>query len=204
MKVLVTQLCLALLQSHGLQPARLLCLWNSPGQNTGVVSHSLLQGMLQTQGSNPDLLHCTWTLYHLSHHRSLYLYVCMKWSEVKVAQLCPTLCDPMDYTVHGIFQARILKWVAFPFSRGSSQPIYTNKYIYSSYNFYMVKNFKAFEYDNRNYVYVTIICIHIYVYILFTKGSIKYISFYNVCFAEHSIIKHGRASGKLSLYSNWW
>ena len=42
-------------------------------------------------------------------------------SEVKVAQSCPTLCDPMDYTVHGILQARILEWVAFPFSRGSSQ-----------------------------------------------------------------------------------
>ena len=42
--------------------------------------------------------------------------------KVKVAQLCPTLCDPMDYTVHGILQARILEWVAFPFSRGSSQP----------------------------------------------------------------------------------
>ena len=41
---------------------------------------------------------------------------------VKVVQLCPTLCDPMDYTVHGILQARILEWVAFPFSRGSSQP----------------------------------------------------------------------------------
>ena len=41
---------------------------------------------------------------------------------VKVAQLCPTLCDPMDYIVYGIFQARILEWVAFPFSRGSSQP----------------------------------------------------------------------------------
>ena len=40
----------------------------------------------------------------------------------KVAQLCPTLCDPMDYTVHGILQARILEWVAVPFSRGSSQP----------------------------------------------------------------------------------
>ena len=40
---------------------------------------------------------------------------------VKVAQLCPTLFDPMDYTVHGILQARILEWVAFPFSRGSSQ-----------------------------------------------------------------------------------
>ena len=41
---------------------------------------------------------------------------------VKVAQWCPTLCNPMDYTVHGFLQARILKWVAFPFSRGSSQP----------------------------------------------------------------------------------
>ena len=43
-------------------------------------------------------------------------------SEVKVAQLCPTLCDPMDYSIHGILQARILEWVDFPFSRDSSQP----------------------------------------------------------------------------------
>ena len=42
--------------------------------------------------------------------------------KVKIAQLYLTLCDPMDYTVHGILQARILEWVAFPFSRGSSQP----------------------------------------------------------------------------------
>ena len=42
--------------------------------------------------------------------------------EVKVAQWCPTLCNPIDYTVHGILQSRILKWAAFPFSRGSSQP----------------------------------------------------------------------------------
>ena len=41
---------------------------------------------------------------------------------VKVTQLCPALCNTMDYTVHGILQARILEWVAFPFSRGSSQP----------------------------------------------------------------------------------
>ena len=41
--------------------------------------------------------------------------------KVKVAQSCPTLCDPMNSTVHGILQARILKWEAFPFSRGSSQ-----------------------------------------------------------------------------------
>ena len=38
-----------------------------------------------------------------------------------VAQLCLTLCDPMDYTVHGILQTKILEWVAFPFSRGCSQ-----------------------------------------------------------------------------------
>ena len=43
-------------------------------------------------------------------------------SLVKVAQLCLTLCNPMNYTAHGILQARILEWVAFPFSRGSSQP----------------------------------------------------------------------------------
>ena len=41
---------------------------------------------------------------------------------VKVTQSCLTLCDPMGYTVHGILQAGILEWIAFPFSRGSSQP----------------------------------------------------------------------------------
>ena len=45
-----------------------------------------------------------------------------KQCEVKVAQSCPSLCDPMDYTVHGILQARILEWVAMPSSKGSSQP----------------------------------------------------------------------------------
>ena len=49
-----------------------------------------------------------------------YIRLEVKW--VKVALSCPTLCDPMDYTVCGILQARILEWVAFPFSRQSSQP----------------------------------------------------------------------------------
>ena len=39
--------------------------------------------------------------------------------KVKVAQSCLTLCDPMDCTVHAILQARLLEWVAFPFSRGA-------------------------------------------------------------------------------------
>ena len=41
--------------------------------------------------------------------------------KVNVAQLCLTTCGPMVYAVHGILQARILEWVTFPFSRGSSQ-----------------------------------------------------------------------------------
>ena len=41
---------------------------------------------------------------------------------MKVTQSCPTLCDPMDYIVHGILLARLLQWVAFLFSKGSSQP----------------------------------------------------------------------------------
>ena len=45
----------------------------------------------------------------------------VKGKKVKVVQSCPTLCDPMDCTVHLILQASILEWVAFPFSRGSSQ-----------------------------------------------------------------------------------
>ena len=45
------------LRSHGLQPARLLCLWNFPGKNTGVGCHFLLQGIFPNQGLNPGLLH---------------------------------------------------------------------------------------------------------------------------------------------------
>ena len=61
---------------------------NSPGQNTGVGSLSLLQGIFPTQGLNPGLLHCRRILYQLSHKGS----------------------------------PRILEWVAYPFSSGSSQP----------------------------------------------------------------------------------
>ena len=54
-----------------------------------------------------------------SNHYTVHLKHAMK---VKVAQPCPTLRDPMDSRVHGILQARILEWLAFPFFRGSSQP----------------------------------------------------------------------------------
>ena len=55
------------LRPHGLQPARLLYPWNSPGKNTVVGCLSLLQGIFPTQGSNPGLLRCRRILYCLSH-----------------------------------------------------------------------------------------------------------------------------------------
>ena len=48
-------------------PARFLCPWDSPGKNTKVGSHALLQGIFPTQRSNLDLLYCRWILYCLSH-----------------------------------------------------------------------------------------------------------------------------------------
>ena len=74
------------LRPCGLQPARLLCPWDS-GKNTGVGCHALLQGTFPTQGSNPGLPPCGRILYQLSHQGSPW----------------------------------ILEWVAYHFSRGSSQ-----------------------------------------------------------------------------------
>ena len=53
-----------------------LCPWNSPGKNTGVASHSLLQGIFLTQGSNSGLQHCRLILYCLGPQRSLMSLIC--------------------------------------------------------------------------------------------------------------------------------
>ena len=88
---------------HALQPARLLS-----DKNTGVGCHSLLPGIFLTQGLNPGLLHCTQILYCLSYQGSQ--------KEKKKRK------NKTNKSVHGILQARILEWVAIPFSRGSSWP----------------------------------------------------------------------------------
>ena len=88
------QLC----ATHRRQPTRLPRLWDSPGKNTGVGCHILLQ--------------------------------CMKVkSKSEVAQSCPTPSDPMDCSppgpsIHGIFQARVLEWVAIAFSKMNSRMIW--------------------------------------------------------------------------------
>ena len=74
--------------SHSSRPHGLYGPWDSPGQNIGMGSFSLLQGIFPTQGLNPGLPRCRWILYQLSHKGS----------------------------------PRILEWVAYPFSSGSSQP----------------------------------------------------------------------------------
>ena len=78
--------------------------------------------------SYPSPVDGHWGCFHLlpiisnTVYEHLYISLCVKKVEVKVTQSCLTLCNRMDYTVPGILQAKILEWVAFPFSRGSSQP----------------------------------------------------------------------------------
>ena len=82
------------LQPHGLYSPR-----NSPGQNTGVGSLSLLQGSFPTQGLNPGLPHCRQILYQLSHQGSPYKCLVQLSS---VGQSCPTLCNPMNRSTSGL------------------------------------------------------------------------------------------------------
>ena len=99
--LLVTSVVSDSVRPHRWQPIRLLCPWDSPGKNTGVGCHFLLQ--------------------------------CMKVkSESEVAQSCPTLSDPVDRSlpgssVHGIFQARILEWVAIVVSTTCHKVAATSK-----------------------------------------------------------------------------
>ena len=113
---------------HRQQPTRLPRPWDSPGKNTGVGCHFLLQcRKVKSQRkslSRVQLLVTSWTAAYqappsMGFSRQAY------WSGVplpfistrEVTQSCPTLCDPMDCSppgssVRGIFQARVLEWVA--------------------------------------------------------------------------------------------
>ena len=102
---------------HRRQPTRLPHPWDSPGKNTGVGCHFLLQGIFLTQGLNSSLsglLHWQEDSLPLSHLGS-------------ITKSCLTLCDPMDNSppgssVHGILEARILEWVAISFSSDLPDP----------------------------------------------------------------------------------
>ena len=68
--MLVTPSCLTLCNLMACSPTRFLCLWNSPGKNTGLNSCSLWQGIFLTQGLNPGLLHSRQILYHPNYQIS--------------------------------------------------------------------------------------------------------------------------------------
>ena len=95
----------------------------------------------------------------------------MKW-KVKVAQSCLTLCDPMDYTVHGILQARILEWVAVPFSRRSSQPRDQTQVSHIAGRFYTNwATMEAQRKDRQIKIYSTVS-----LNLFFTRGSVILLS----------------------------
>ena len=107
--------------SDSLQPHGLCSPWNSLGQNIGVGSLSLLQGIFPTQGSNRGLSHCRQILYQLIHLRSPRILEWVAAAAAKSLQSCLTLCDPIDGSpwrspVPGILQARTLEWVVISFS----------------------------------------------------------------------------------------
>ena len=117
-----------------LRPHGLYSPWNSPGQNTGVGSLSLPQGIFPIQGSNQGLPHCRWILYQLSYislsfkHTyfqgpilNFFFFFNLLAAAAESLQSCSTLCGPIDRSppgspVPGILQARTLEWVAISFS----------------------------------------------------------------------------------------
>ena len=64
---MVAQVCLTICNPMDCRPSGSSAHGDSPGKNTGVGCHALLQGIFSTQGSNPGLPHCRWILYCLSH-----------------------------------------------------------------------------------------------------------------------------------------
>ena len=126
------------LRPHRRWPTRLPHPWDSPGKNTGVGCHFLLQCMKVKSESEVAQLCPTlsdpmdWSLPGSSIHEIFQARV-LEWVAIafsektlsvqfcSVAQSCPTLSDPMDWSLpgsstHGIFQARVLEWVAIAFS----------------------------------------------------------------------------------------
>ena len=113
---------------------KLLCPWNSPCKNTRVGCHSLLQGIFLTQGLNPGLLHCRQILYCLSYREIPN----SPWNSLgqntgvgshSILQgIFPTQgsnpglphCGQILYHLSHKGSPRILEWVAYPFSSGSS------------------------------------------------------------------------------------
>ena len=113
------------LPPHGLQPARLLCPWDSLGENTGVRHHPFSRDLPRIEPTS-----------FMSPALASRLFTAVPPGSVKVlaAQLYLTLCNLMDCSllgssVHGILQARILEWVSIPFSGCHLGSLYVCMYV---------------------------------------------------------------------------
>ena len=102
--------------------------WISPGQNTGVGSHFLLQGIFPTQGSNPGLPHSRWILYHLSHQKSPRA---LEWVDLSLLQ--------QIFLTQGSKQSLLLcKWILYKLNYQGRSILfkYTFKVIFSNITLY--------------------------------------------------------------------
>ena len=95
---------------------RLLCPWCSPGKNTGVGCHTLLQGIFLTQGSNPhlSLLYCMWILYSLSHLWSSCLSLLLL-GRLSHVRLCATPQTAAHQAPLSLGFSRQEHWSGLPF-----------------------------------------------------------------------------------------
>ena len=199
-----------------------LTLWFSRQEYRSGLPFLPLQGLFTTQGSNLQLLQLLhWQVYSLplSHREALKVSysIWMNFSKrvLMFAQLCLSLCNPMDcippgFSIHGIFQARILEWVAISYSGASSnqgiEPVSLDRWI-----LYHCITWEA-------YIYIYIYIYHIYdIYIHTTHTQLIYIYIYlqipiclvwKIAYYRYSCILLFKfvfsvCPGKKSVHINW-
>ena len=88
--------------------------WSSPGENTGLGCHALLQGIFLIQGLNPGLLHCRWILYHLSHGSSLSMLLIYRSQSCRGKSLYVQKVETLNCNFH-------LQYVQFLLLRSSQE-----------------------------------------------------------------------------------
>ena len=98
--------------------------------------------------------------------------------KVKVTQSCPTLFDSMDYTVHGILQARILEWVAFPFSMGFSPARNRTRVSCTAGRFFINWAIREMEQNTLTVKLFVLKYLHISI---FKKWELRMVSIYAIC-----------------------
>ena len=112
--------------------------WNSPGENTGMGSLSLLQGIFPTQGSNPGLPHCSWILYQLSHKGSprILEWVAFSFSRASSHPRSPTLqvdslpAEPQGEPKNtGVGSLSLCQWI-FPTQESNQDLLHCRQTLY--------------------------------------------------------------------------